>query len=155
VDRRATSGPPVPCPRRLVRRPRTGHHRALRDRAPSHLHVLAGYACMQPVGTHALAVGRCLPRAFRCRNGDSRAYGGRPAGVAFWPAILRIPEARPAIRAVCAIVACMIRRILSLSMAVLVAAGAFFGADLADQYRATADKLIDAALADTEGYNRL
>src|SRR5262252_3127306 len=28
-------------------------------------------------------------------------------------------------------------------------------ADLTDQYRATADKLIDAALADTEGYNRL
>jgi hypothetical protein len=29
------------------------------------------------------------------------------------------------------------------------------GADLTEQYRATADKLIDAALADTEGYNRL
>ena len=28
-------------------------------------------------------------------------------------------------------------------------------ADLTDQYRTTADKLIDAALADTEGYNRL
>src|SRR5215470_13624991 len=28
-------------------------------------------------------------------------------------------------------------------------------ADLTDQYRATADKLIDAALADTEGYKRL
>src|SRR5437899_12023469 len=28
-------------------------------------------------------------------------------------------------------------------------------AALTDQYRATADKLIDAALADTEGYNRL
>ncbi len=28
-------------------------------------------------------------------------------------------------------------------------------ADLTEQYRATADKLIDAALADTEGYNRL
>jgi len=27
--------------------------------------------------------------------------------------------------------------------------------DLAARYRATADKLIDAALADTEGYNRL
>src|SRR3954466_7796878 len=27
--------------------------------------------------------------------------------------------------------------------------------NLTDQYRATADKLIDAALADTEGYNRL
>ena len=31
----------------------------------------------------------------------------------------------------------------------------FLGADLTEQYRATADKLIDAALADTEGYNRL
>src|SRR3954470_15309406 len=29
------------------------------------------------------------------------------------------------------------------------------GPNLTDQYRATADKLIDAALADTEGYNRL
>src|SRR4030088_1947904 len=29
------------------------------------------------------------------------------------------------------------------------------GADLTTQYRATADKLIEAALADTEGYNRL
>jgi len=29
------------------------------------------------------------------------------------------------------------------------------GADLTEQYRATADKLIDAALADTEGYARL
>jgi hypothetical protein len=30
-----------------------------------------------------------------------------------------------------------------------------FAADLTEQYRTTADKLIDAALADTEGYNRL
>ena len=40
----------------------------------------------------------------------------------------------------------------------LVAAGACYAADspnLADQYRPVADKLIDAALADTEGYNRL
>jgi hypothetical protein len=35
------------------------------------------------------------------------------------------------------------------------ASGAVFGADLTEQYRATADKLINAALADTEGYNRL
>jgi hypothetical protein len=35
------------------------------------------------------------------------------------------------------------------------ASGALFGADLTEQYRATAGKLIDAALADTEGYNRL
>ncbi len=33
--------------------------------------------------------------------------------------------------------------------------GSVLGADLTEQYRATADKLIDAALADQEGYNRL
>ena len=49
----------------------------------------------------------------------------------------------------------MLRRITTLSLAFLVAGGAAFAADLTEQYRATADKLIDAALADTEGYNRL
>jgi len=49
----------------------------------------------------------------------------------------------------------MLRRILAFSLAFLVAEGTSFGADLTGQYRATADKLIDAALADTEGYNRL
>src|SRR3954466_233664 len=49
----------------------------------------------------------------------------------------------------------MIRRILAFPLAFLVAGGTSFGADLTTQYRATADKLIDAALADTEGYNRL
>jgi hypothetical protein len=37
----------------------------------------------------------------------------------------------------------------------LLAAGGCYAADLADQYRPVAGKLIDAALADTEGYNRL
>ena len=48
-------------------------------------------------------------------------------------------------------------RIPTLSLALL-AAGACHAADspnLADQYRPVAGKLIDAALADTEGYNRL
>ena len=48
-------------------------------------------------------------------------------------------------------------RIPTLSLALL-AAGAGYAADapnLADQYRPVAGKLIDAALADTEGYNRL
>lgn len=45
-------------------------------------------------------------------------------------------------------------RATALSLALLVG-GAAFAADLTEQYRATADKLIDAALADTEGYNRL
>jgi hypothetical protein len=48
-------------------------------------------------------------------------------------------------------------RIPTLSLALLAAAGCY-GADppnLTDQYRPVADKLIDAALADTEGYNRL
>jgi len=49
----------------------------------------------------------------------------------------------------------MLRRILAFSLAFVVAGGTSFGADLTGQYRATADKLIDAALADTEGYNRL
>jgi hypothetical protein len=48
-------------------------------------------------------------------------------------------------------------RIPTLSLALL-AAAACYAADspnLADQYRPVADKLIDAALADTEGYERL
>lgn len=49
----------------------------------------------------------------------------------------------------------MIRRISAFSLALIVSGGVTFAADLTEQYRATADKLIDAALADTEGYNRL
>ena len=49
----------------------------------------------------------------------------------------------------------MIRRTFAVSLALLFASGAAFAADLTEQYRATADKLIAAALADTEGYNRL
>jgi carboxypeptidase Q len=45
----------------------------------------------------------------------------------------------------------MTKRILAACLLALPLAAA----DLTDQYRATADKLIDAALADTEGYNRL
>ena len=43
-------------------------------------------------------------------------------------------------------------------IAVVVSSIACFGAeipDLTEQYRATADRLINAALADTEGYDRL
>jgi hypothetical protein len=48
-------------------------------------------------------------------------------------------------------------RLLALAMGLYAAAGFCVAAepDLTSQYRATADKLIDAALADTEGYNRL
>src|SRR6476646_2924304 len=49
----------------------------------------------------------------------------------------------------------MNRCVFSFSLAILVAGGTCVAADLAEQYRAPADKLIDAALADTEGYNRL
>src|SRR5882762_2320592 len=49
----------------------------------------------------------------------------------------------------------MIRRFSVIPLVFLLAGGAGFAADLTDQYRTTADKLIDAALADTEGYNRL
>ena len=49
----------------------------------------------------------------------------------------------------------MIRRIPVVSLAFLLASGAALAADLTEQYRATADKLIASALADTEGYNRL
>src|SRR5580765_2886087 len=47
------------------------------------------------------------------------------------------------------------RRLIALLLTL--AALPSFAADpnLTDQYRATAEKLIDAALADTEGYNRL
>ena len=49
----------------------------------------------------------------------------------------------------------MIRRPSAVFLAFLLASGAGFATDLTEQYRATADKLIAAALADTEGYNRL
>lgn len=49
----------------------------------------------------------------------------------------------------------MIRRVSALPLILLMAGGTVFAADLTEKYRATADKLIDAALADTEGYNRL
>ena len=49
----------------------------------------------------------------------------------------------------------MNRCVFSFSLAILVAGGTCFAADLTEQYRSTADKLIDAALADTEGYDRL
>src|SRR3954468_21682068 len=49
-------------------------------------------------------------------------------------------------------------RVATLALSVCAAAGACLAADAPDlttQYRATADRLIDAALADNEGYNRL
>src|SRR4051794_31193771 len=49
----------------------------------------------------------------------------------------------------------MMTRLSALALSLLIACGAMFAADLTEQYRATADKLIDAALADVEGYNRL
>jgi Zn-dependent M28 family amino/carboxypeptidase len=49
----------------------------------------------------------------------------------------------------------MISRVSALSLSFLMVSGSLVGADLTEQYRTTADKLIDAALADTEGYNRL
>ena len=49
----------------------------------------------------------------------------------------------------------MTRRMYAFSLALLVFSGAAFAADLTEQYRATADKLIASALADTDGYNRL
>lgn len=48
--------------------------------------------------------------------------------------------------------------VLSLTLVLGTVLGTCFAADspnLTEQYRTTADKLIDAALADTEGYNRL
>jgi carboxypeptidase Q len=49
-------------------------------------------------------------------------------------------------------------RVATLALLVCAAAGGCLAADAPDlttQYRATADRLIDAALADTDGYNRL
>src|SRR4051812_12105922 len=54
-----------------------------------------------------------------------------------------------------AIVSLMISRIPALSLGILMACGGALAADLTEHYQSTADKLIDAALADTEGYNRL
>jgi hypothetical protein len=49
----------------------------------------------------------------------------------------------------------MISRFPALSLCFLVACGGLGAAGLDERYRSTADKLIDAALSDTEGYNRL
>ncbi len=49
----------------------------------------------------------------------------------------------------------MTRCTLGLAAFALAASQLSFGQDLTEQYRHTADKLIDAALADSEGYNRL
>ena len=49
----------------------------------------------------------------------------------------------------------MTKRISALTLALVLAGGSSFGADLTEQYKSTADKLMDAALADTEGYSRL
>src|SRR6266542_7083883 len=54
-----------------------------------------------------------------------------------------------------AIVSLMITRFSAIYVSFLMASCAMFGADLTGQYRSTADQLIDAALADNEGYNRL
>src|SRR5947208_14031896 len=45
--------------------------------------------------------------------------------------------------------------ILRFALALLIAGAGLRAADLDQRYRSTADRLIDAALADTEGYNRL
>ena len=49
----------------------------------------------------------------------------------------------------------MIRRFTAGVLAIFLAGIPTFAADLAAQYRTTADKLIDAALTDNEGYDRL
>src|SRR4051812_37600911 len=54
-----------------------------------------------------------------------------------------------------AILCSMIRRFTAGVLALFLAAIPAFAADLAAQYRTTADELIDAALTDTEGYDRL
>src|SRR5271166_3767176 len=46
-------------------------------------------------------------------------------------------------------------RFSKLFCSVLLASGVMQAADLADQYKSVADKLIDAALADTDGYQKL
>jgi Peptidase family M28 len=46
-------------------------------------------------------------------------------------------------------------RVSKLFVSFVLAYGALFAADLTDQYKSVADKLIDAALADNEGYAKL
>ncbi len=46
-------------------------------------------------------------------------------------------------------------RLSKLLLSVTLACGAMFAADLTDQYKSTADRLIDAALADNDGYAKL
>lgn len=46
-------------------------------------------------------------------------------------------------------------RLMSFVISFSVACGATFGADLHEQYKSVADRLIDAALADSDGYQKL
>jgi hypothetical protein len=46
-------------------------------------------------------------------------------------------------------------RVLKLVLSFGLACGSIFAADLADQYKTVADRLIDAALADNDGYQKL
>src|ERR1017187_3794687 len=170
----APSRPPVSHQCRALRRSPAGHRRALRHRAPSHLHLATDHAGEHPVSVYALAVGGACPGALCRRHGDSRVHRGPPAGIALRRALRRLPQARSGLPPVCEIVSCMIRvtppnraglprrrrdgallRASAVSLVFLLAAGAALAADLTEQYRATADRLIASALADTEGYNRL
>lgn len=46
-------------------------------------------------------------------------------------------------------------RVLKLVLSISLGCGASFAADLTEQYKSVADKLIDAALADNDGYSKL
>ncbi len=46
-------------------------------------------------------------------------------------------------------------RVLKLVLSFGLVCGSIFAADLADQYKTVADRLIDAALADNDGYQKL
>jgi hypothetical protein len=49
----------------------------------------------------------------------------------------------------------MTKRVSLVGLSLVAACGSLLGAGLTEQYKSKADQLIDAALADTEGYNRL
>src|ERR1039458_3020775 len=155
LDRGTAVGAPIPRERGIVRRPRTGDERAVPDRAASDLHLAAGDSGEYAVSAHAVAVGGAFTGAVCGGDGDPGVHGRPTAGFAVRRTLHRISAERASVHSICAIVSCMTKRISALTLALVLAGGSSFGADLTEQYKSTADKLMDAALADTEGYSRL
>ena len=105
LDGGAPSGPAVPCPRRVCTKitnwSRSGPYAIVRH--PIYTSLLAMLVCSLLMLTPWQWAAIC-PRALYRRDGDSRAHRGPPAGIALRRTLLRVPQARPGLRAICAIV---------------------------------------------------